>query len=180
MTQDVAAIRRSTHIPIPTFRSSVRLPLGVLAACAALLLAACEHGIDLQGRVNVPAHVQNLFSAQHPGELVVKAQIPGQPDITAPSVVLCEPTGADRLVDVKVQKVGCASDETAMVSAWVVPRSADEVSCTVPGAHPPPPDGPAPTNAVAFARTPVPIKTSSIDPSCKDGTISFALRLEPR
>jgi hypothetical protein len=177
-TQDVAPIRRSTHI-VP-LRSSLRLSPTVLAACAALPLSACEHGLDLQGKVSVPTHIQNLFSAQHPGELVVKAQIPGQPDLTPPGVILCEPTGAERVIDVKVQRIGCVSDDIAMVSAWVVPRSRDEVSCTLPPAQPRPADGP-PTNAVAFARAPVPIKTSSSEPtSCRDGTISFALRLEPR
>ena len=82
-------------------RSALCSPVTLLVACAALPLAACEHGIDLQGKVSVPAHVQQMFSAQHPGELVVKAQIPGQSDITAPSVILCEPVAGDRVIDVK-------------------------------------------------------------------------------
>src|SRR5207248_6811628 len=94
--------------------------------------AACEHGIDLSGKVSVPGDVQRMFSAQHPGELVVKAQIPGQPDINAPSVILCEPVGAERVVDVKVVKRGCATDATALSSAWVIPRTANEVSCNAP------------------------------------------------
>ena len=77
-----------------------------------------------------------MFSAQHPGELVVTAQIPGQPDITAPSVILCEPAAGERVIDVKVLKLACASEDTALISAWVVPRTANEVSCTAPPPHP--------------------------------------------
>jgi len=159
-----------------------RAVLTVLLACAALPLAACEHGIGLQGKVSVPGRVQHMFSAEHPGELVVKAQIPGQPDITAPSVILCGETGTgERVIDVKYVKMACARDDVALVSAWVVPRTAHEVSCTAPPPQPRPPDTEQSANAVAFARTLVSVAVATATPtSCKDGTISFALTLEPR
>jgi hypothetical protein len=153
----------------------------LLVACAALPLAACEHGIDLQGQVSVPAQVQQMFSAQHPGELVVKAQIAGQSEILAPSVILCEPVAGDRVIDVKTLKLGCAREDSALVSAWVVPRTAAEVSCTAPPRQPRPEDASPSTNAVASARAVVPVNVPTMAPTaCKDGSISFALTLAPR
>jgi hypothetical protein len=161
-------------------RSALRPSMTALLACAAAALAACEHGIDLQGKVSLPSDVQQMFSSQHPGELVVKAQIPGQPDITAPGVILCEPIGGDRVVDVKVTKLGCASEDTALVSAWIVPRAATEVSC---GAAPPPSSTSelSQSNAIASARAVVSVSVATMSPtSCRDGSISFALTLAPR
>ena len=159
----------------------MRFAMAVLIAAGAVAPAACEHGIDLQGKVSVPGDVQRMFSSQHPGELVVKAQIPGQPDITAPSVILCEPvSGADRVVDVKVLKLGCASEANALVSAWVIPRTANEVSCL---ASPPSSRKPdlLPESAVASARALVSVNVEAEAVArCKDGSISFALTLAPR
>ena len=153
----------------------------ILLAAAALPLFACEHGIGLQGKVSVPARVQQMFSAQHPGELVVTAQIPGMPDITAPSVILCEPAAGERVIDVKVLKRACAGEDTALVSAWVVPRTANEVSCTAPPPNPRSADAPQPSDAVALGRTVVPVSVAAMDPAaCKDGSISFAVTLAPR
>jgi hypothetical protein len=152
-----------------------------LLAALALPLAACEHGIGLQGKVAVPAQVQRLFSAQHPGELVVKAQIPGQPDITARSVILCEPTAVERVIDVKHLTAACASEETALVSAWVVPRVAGEVSCTQPPPEPRPLDPQQTSGALASARAVVPLSLAAEAPTgCRDATIRFALTLAPR
>ena len=122
-----------------------------------------------------------MFSASHPGELVVTAQIPGQPDITAPSVILCAPAAGERVIDVKVLKLACASEDTALISAWVVPRTANEVSCTAPPPHPRSADAPQSSDAVALARAVVPVSIATMDPStCKDGSISFAVTLAPR
>jgi len=152
----------------------------IVPIAAAVALAACHHGIDLQGKVSVPGEVQRMFSAQHPGELVVKAQIPGQPDINAPSVILCEPVGAERVVDVKVLKLGCATDATALISAWVIPRTANEVSCSAPPPASRRPDL-APLDVVASGRALVSVNVGTESPtSCKDGSISFALTLAPR
>lgn len=163
------------RLPAPSDR------LVLFLACAAPSLVACEHGIDLQGKVSVPAPVQQMFSPQHPGELVVTAQIPGQPDITAPSVILCEPAAVERVIDVKYLKLACAREDTALVSAWIVPRTANEVSCKAPPPHPRPADAPQSSDAVAFARAVVPVSVAPMDQSsCKDGSISFALTLAPR
>jgi hypothetical protein len=150
-----------------------------LLAGASSALVACEHGIDLQGKVSVPADVQNLFSAEHPGELVIRAEIPGQPDITAPGVILCESTGAERVIHVKVLKLACASEDTALVSAWIVPRAADQVRC---GAPPPaaPPDGLMQSNALASARAIVSVNKAAAPATCRDGSIAFALTLAAR
>jgi hypothetical protein len=154
--------------------------LRLIALAAALPLAACEHGIDLQGQVSVPAQVQQMFSAQHPGELVVTAKIPGQPDITAPSVILCEPQSGDRVIDVKTLKLGCARDDTALISAWIIPRTANEVSCSAPPPRSRSAEAPQSADAVAVGRTVVPVNVATMDASsCKDGSISFALTLAP-
>jgi hypothetical protein len=153
----------------------------IVLASAALPLVACEHGINLQGTVSVPAQVQQMFSAQHPGELVVTAQIPGMPDITAPSVILCEPSAVERVIDVNVVKRACAGEDTALISAWVVPRTANEVSCTAAPPRPRSADAPQSSDAVALARTVVPVSVAAMDPAaCKDGSISFAVTLAPR
>ena len=154
--------------------------LGLLAG-AVLPLAACEHGIGLQGKVSVPSQVQRMFSAQHPGELVIKAQMVGQPDITVPSVILCDSTGADRVIEVKTVKLACAIEDTALVSAWVVPRTAHEVSCSQPPAQPRPLDVQQASNALAFGRTVAPVNLAAEAPTgCRDGWITFALTLAPR
>ena len=157
----------------------MRFATTALIAAAAVAPAACEHGIDLQGKVSVPGDVQRMFSSQHPGELVVKAQIPGQPDITAPSVILCEPVSGERVVDVKVLKLGCASEANVLVSAWVIPRAANEVSCREPPASRPP--DLLPEGAVASARALVSVNVEKEAVArCRDGSISFALTLAPR
>ena len=154
--------------------------LGLLAG-AILPLAACEHGIGLQGKVSVPSHVQRMFSAQHPGELVVKAQMVGQ-DITIPSVILCDSTtAAERVIEVKYVKMACAIEDTALVSAWVVPRTAQEVSCSQPPGQPRSLDVEQTSSALAFARTVVPVNLAAEAPTgCRDGWITFALTLAPR
>ena len=122
-----------------------------------------------------------MFSAQHPGELVVRAQIPGQPDITLPSVILCGAPGDEQVVDIKYLKAACAGDDTALVSAWVIPRAAQEVSCTVPPPMPRPADIERSEYAIAFGRTVAPVRLATETPtSCRDGSISFALTLAPR
>ena len=152
----------------------------IALASLSLPLVACEHGIDLRGKVSVPTQVQQMFSAQHPGELVVTAQIPGQPDITAPSVILCETQAAERVIDVKALKLGCAREDTALISAWVVPRTANEVSCSAPPSGQRSAQAPQASDALAVARTVVPVSIGTMDPSaCKDGSISFALTLAP-
>jgi hypothetical protein len=153
--------------------------IGLLVG-AVLPLAACEHGIGLQGKVSVPAHVQRMFSAQHPGELVVKAQMVDQV-ITAPSVILCDSTSADRVIEVKYVKLACAIEDTALVSAWVVPRAAHEVSCSAQAAQPRALDVQQASNALAFGRTVVPVDLAAEAPTgCRDGWITFALTLAPR
>jgi hypothetical protein len=176
-------VSRGWRVPSIVPCGNLRLvpQLRLIALAAALPLAACEHGIDLQGQVSVPAQVQQMFSAQHPGELVVTAQIPGLPDITAPSVILCAPAASERVIDVKVLKVACASEDTALISAWVVPRTANEVSCTAAPPHPRSADAPQSSDAVALARAVVPVRIAAMDPAaCKDGSISFAVTLVPR
>jgi hypothetical protein len=172
---------RPADFPDRKLRPRLRLSLSALLACAALPLAACEHGIGLQGKVSVPGPLQRTFSAEHPGELVVRAQIPGQPDIAVPSVILCGASGDEQVIDVKYVKAACASDDTALVSAWVIPRAAHEVSCTMPPPMPRPADTEQSAYAIAFARTVAPVRLATeASTSCKDGSISFALTLVPR
>jgi len=161
-------------------RPVARLPPTALAL-AALTLAACETGINLHGKVNVPQKVHGMFSPQHPGELVVRAQIPGQPDIQMPSVILCGSTANEQVIDVRHVQQACASDDNALVSAWVIPRAAHEVSCTAPPPMPRPSDTQLSSNGVAFGRTVAPVNAAAAGAvRCRDGSISFALTLEPR
>jgi hypothetical protein len=120
-----------------------------------------------------------MFSAQNPGELVVRAQIPGQPDIVVPSMILCGSAAEEQVIDVKYLHQACAQDDNALVSAWVIPRAAHEVSCTSPPPMPRPPDTHQSSNAVAFGRTVAPVNTRT-PATCRDGSISFALTLERR
>jgi hypothetical protein len=151
-----------------------------LLAGAALALVACQHGIEMQGKVNVPPNVHRMFTAQHPGELVVRAQIPGQSDIVVPSVILCGSTATEQVIAVRHVQQACASDDNALVSAWVIPRTALEVSCTAAPPMPRPPDIHQSSSGVAFGRTVAPINAATAAVSCRDGSISFALTLEPR
>jgi hypothetical protein len=131
--------------------------------------------------VSLPGPVQRMFSAQHPGELVVRVQIPGQPDILVPSVILCGSRGDEQVIDVKYVKDACAGEDTALVSAWVIPRAPHEVSCTIPPPLPRPSDIEQSGNAIAFGRTVAPVNMAVESPiNCKDGSISFALTLAPR
>ena len=167
--------------PCCKLRPRFLIPLRLLLACATLPLAACEHGIGLHGKVSLPGRVQRMFSAQHPGELVIRAQIPGRPDITVPSVILCGAPGDEQIIDVNYVMATCASDDTALVSAWVIPRAPGEVSCTAPRPLPRPADIQQSEYAVAFGRTVAPMKLAVETPTlCKDGSISFALTLAPR
>jgi hypothetical protein len=165
-------------------RPRARLTPTFLLAGAALATVACQHGINLQGKVNVPQNVHKMFSAQHPGELVVRAQIPGQSDIVAPSVILCGATAPEQVqqvIDIRHLHSACANDDNALVSAWVIPRAAHEVSCTSPPPTPRPPDTQQPSNGVAFGRTVAPVNAAAATAvSCRDGSISFALTLVPR
>lgn len=122
-----------------------------------------------------------MFSARNPGELVIRAQIPGQPDIVVPSVILCGAPGDEQIIDVRYVKDACASDGNALVSAWVIPRAAHEVSCTAPPPTPRPSDTQQSANGIAFGRTVAPLNAAAAAPTgCRDGSISFALTLARR
>ena len=139
----------------------LRLPPRSLLACAALPLGACEHGIDLQGKVSVPTQVQQMFSAQHPGELVVRAQIPGQPDITVPSVILCGPAGGERVIDVQVREARVR--ERGHRAGVGVGDSAHGERGELHGAAaaPRPADAQQSSTRVAFARTVAPVSIAT-------------------
>ena len=162
-------------------RPWLRSLLRALLACAALPLAACEHGIALQGKVSVPGPIKQMFSPQHPGELVVRAQIPGQPEINFPSVILCGAPGDEQIIDVRYVKLACAREDTALFSAWVIPRLPHEVSCTSAPSPQRSPDTQPTVDAVAFGRAVAPVHVGYETPTaCKDGSISFDLTLAPR
>jgi hypothetical protein len=153
----------------------------LLVACGTLPLVACEHTVDLEGKVSVPAQVQRIFSAQHPGELVVIASMQGQPDIAALGMILCDPVGGERVIDVKYSKAMCATEKSASISAWIVPRTAQEVSCASTTPRPRAPEELQSLEPLASARAVVPVTIGTMAPeSCKDGSISFALTLAPR
>jgi hypothetical protein len=146
-----------------------------------LTLAACEHGIDLTGQVSVPASVQRMFSADRPGELIVRVKAPEKTFAwTALDELLCAPGDADKAFPIRQFWFGCAVPEVVMVSAVVVPRDNGDLACGVANLRPwhePPPD---PQIVVASGTASAPMQVAWDWMACKNGSASFALRLAPR
>ena len=66
----------------------------LIAMLAALPLAACEHGTDIEGTVVAPVEVQQLFTPDNPGQLFVVAELPTLAKATDSRAVFCMPAGA--------------------------------------------------------------------------------------
>ena len=101
----------------------------LLLATVLLGAAACEHGVDLEGTVTVPVEVQELFSADAPGQLVVVATVPTVGELRDDRSVFCVPQDQDRRVQVKTFDFGCAPAGTVTVSAYALPRTTDRIDC---------------------------------------------------
>ena len=149
--------------------------------CTALFLAACEHGIDVEGTITAPPAVQALFSTESPGQFVVTASGPGYNAQIEIADRLCEPADHDREIRVRSFSFGCAQEGMVTVTAWALPRPAAEVDCATPAADPPPrlPKDSLPGLALASATADVPMQIGSGAGKCHDGLVSFALTLAP-
>lgn len=84
-----------------------------------MLLAGCEHGITLNGTVTVPRDVQQRFSTEQPGYLLLRADIPKTSTIEYTLGVLCEPGDRDVVVEFYHDGFGCA--KKGIIDVWVEP-----------------------------------------------------------
>jgi len=153
----------------------------VLVVATVLSGAACEHGVDLDGTVTVPVDVQQLFSADAPGQLFVVSTVPTVGELRDERTVFCVPQDQDRRVSVKAFDFGCAPAGTVTVSAYALPRTADRIDCA--GLAPVPMQGSYggrevfdPADAVASGSVEAPIRGGG-DSGCNDGTIPFSITL---
>ena len=154
----------------------------LLLATVLLGAAACEHGVDLQGTVIAPAHVQALFSADAPGQLFVVTTVPTVGELRDERTVFCVPQQQDRRIQVKTFEFGCAPAGTVTVSAYALPRTAARIDCAGMAAIPE--EGVFgrevfdPADAVASGTVEAPIRGGG-DSGCNDGVIPFTLTLAP-
>jgi hypothetical protein len=148
-----------------------------------LLGAACEHGVDLEGTVTAPVDVQELFSADAPGQLFVVTTVPTIGELRDDRSVFCVPQDQDRRVQVKTFDFGCAPAGTVTVSAYALPRGTDRIDCA--GMAPIPMKGVLgredfdPADAVASGTVDAPIRGGG-GSGCNDGMIAFSITLQRR
>lgn len=82
----------------------------LVAVGAALLAAACEHGVTLSGTVIVPVEVQRAFSAGRPGLVRVTTSIPKTSVLDDRLAVLCEPASQPLALPFFHDGFGCAKE----------------------------------------------------------------------
>ncbi len=119
--------------------STAGMPLGatISSIICGVLLSACEHGIDVTGRVVVPVAVQQRFSASRQGRVLVEALVPGMGGSGGSQRwqvgVLCDPASADRELPLRQFEFGCAPGGQATIEAFAVPvPAAQTVACDAP------------------------------------------------
>src|SRR3954468_7645952 len=105
------------------------MTMRLLLATVLLGAAACEHGVDLDGTVTAPVDVQELFSTDAPGQLLVVATVPTVGEIRDDGTVFCLPQDQDRRIQVKAFDFGCAPTGIVTVSAYALPRTTAQVDC---------------------------------------------------
>jgi len=154
----------------------------LIALLAALSLAACEHGTEVDGTVVAPVEVQQLFSSDNPGQLFVIAELPTQAEATDSRAVFCMPDAKDRPIAISAEKLECAQEGIARITAYAVPRAASRIDCSGPGAvipeeHRYAPDSFDPETVVATGSAEVPVSTSGS--GCRDGQVTFTITLAP-
>ena len=90
-----------------------------------LALAACAPQHDASVDVIVPVSLQEQYSEDEPGELVLSVVTEGNFSRTYVLGLLCEPSADDRTATWTLEGPGCARE--AAILAWV--QSADGASC---------------------------------------------------
>jgi hypothetical protein len=94
----------------------------MLRACLLLFtVAACEHGVNIQGNVVVSPDVQGLYSPSSPGVVAIATDIPGTGLMAAELGVLCQPSSQALVIPFELDDFGCAHE--AQIDAWVVEAS---------------------------------------------------------
>ena len=155
----------------------------LLLAAVSILFTACEHGIDMEGTVIAPPEVQQLFSAETPGQLFVVATLRAAPsELSDSDTVFCMPAGQERRIPVKAFGFGCAEAEATQVSAFVVPRTTERIDCSGAGSLRPQKLVTAPDSFdrdAALATGTVETMVHADGGSCSDGHITFTLTLAP-
>ena len=160
---------------MPASMRTTALAVGLVVG----LTAGCEHGIDTSGTVEVPADVQALLSPEASGDVMVDIALrEGSTRLRigracgGPSVVY----------EVDAFDFGCAT-ETVDVITWVAPHDGaleEPPACDVAPAYPleVQVSGEPGEGALARAAATVTVDRSGIL-SCKNGSLSFELVLEP-
>ena len=153
----------------------------LLLATVLLGTAACEHGVDLEGTVTVPVDVQELFSADAPGQLFVVTTVPEVGEIRHEQTVFCLPQDQDRRVSVKAAQLGCAPAGTVTVFAYAIPRTTAQIDCASmtavqrQGVYGRETFNTADAVAVASVEAPI---LGGGNSGCNDGRIAFSLSLQ--
>ncbi len=143
--------------------------------------AACEHGVDLEGTVTVPVDVQELFSADAPGQLFVVTTVPEVGEIRDDQTVFCLPQDQDRRVSVKAAQLGCAPAATVTVFAYAIPRTTAQIDCASMKAVPKDPRSGWEVYNVADAVAVASVEARILgggEGACSDGRIEFSLTLQ--
>jgi hypothetical protein len=168
----------------PPLQISRGMTRRLLLAAVPVLFMACEHGIDMEGTVVVPAEVQELFSADEPGQLFVVASLPQAPsELQDDRTMFCMPAGGERRISVQAFGFGCAEANDTQVSAFAVPRTTEQVDCSGEGSLRPQKKVSARPSFDRFAAlaTGTVAATVQVDGGggCSDGHIRFTLTLAP-
>lgn len=148
-----------------------RLALAPLAGL--LAAAACEHGITLRGSVTIPPEVQQRFSRERPGVVIVSGSIPKSSGFGYRVAVLCEPAASALVAPFFHDGFGCA--EEGVVRAWAAPAEPGLTQCGMEQAHAP---GSAPEPATAAAEEVV-FAGRTESWGCSSGEDEVALLLRP-
>ena len=152
---------------------------------------ACEHGIDLRGRLKIPALPDEL-----PAELMIRATMSNGAEFWTDPLPLCEDYDY-RTINLHAFSFGCAVAGPVRVSGWIY-KSVDKQQCVrrtdakVTGAiiyHPDEPHAqcnvvgvscpPPPSQVIAYGRTNAEGKAPWSVFRCRNGTISFDITLAP-
>jgi hypothetical protein len=105
---------RGTAVVVASSNREHRLGRTIgLAAAIAVLGGACEHGITLRGQVTVPVEVQQQFSKDAPGIVVMGGGFGGGTLTAQLLAVLCDPQPTALIIPFSQSQHGCAAEGTA-------------------------------------------------------------------
>jgi|GEM_PF-3926511 len=101
-----------------------------LVAASLVLAAGCENGVSITGQVIVPVDVQQLFSPEQPGVVVLRAtKVGGGGSLR----YLCAPQSQELTVPYSINKFGCVAEQLVEARAFrVKPNELGDVHCDDP------------------------------------------------